>query len=371
MTEHNDSERIFHLDLLRAVILLMIPTVHVVSCWVEFADTTLVIMDQNYLYQLITQVCPALFMILLGMNLSFSKRSTPDFILKRGILIAAIGMLLNIYQSLATRLMTIFLTSGSMTVDPLVEALTADILIVAGLSLILMSFVYRWNIHGIYVLTIAFLMMFINLTLFPEAMTTDDDLHLLLNGLLSNIIAVDYGHSFALSNWFIFAAIGYFIGPKIKEVLERDNKIWLKMFILSTVVLLYLLVTMDMYDVAPWNYSISDAPHTLDLFSLLLIVFLSISLMGSTYYIGELIRSEKLRRRLTSLSKSILVFYVLQWVVISTFCCISDTICYHFPFNDPGMLVKTLVGIAITVFCTIVSVRVQRYIQRNSDKIPL
>lgn len=371
MTENKDSNRIFHIDFIRATFLLFIPLVHVLACWVQFANTTDMMTDESYIYLLITDVCPAFLLICMGMNITFSKRATPQFILKRGIALLIIGILLNFYQSMLMDLTFFVFTGDPLGIEILVESLTSDLLVLAGISLILLSFAYRWEIHPVYVLAVSMLMMLFNMNLTTEPLVAENAVQGIILALISNIISVDGLNMFALFNGFVFVAIGYCIGPIVKGMWVARKDMWMKLFVLSSIVIVLVLSTMDMYGISPLDLNIQDAPRMLEFFAMTILVMGSFAVAGAGYYVAKLIRSEKMRGRIISLSKSIMVFYVLQWVVISTFCCASNIICHYFPFNDPGMLVKLLVSIVITVFCVIVSTRIQRYIQKNSDRIPL
>ena len=139
----NIKHRYFELDLVRGLVLLLLPFLHVfeVSEVWEFSTPEL-----QQMFSWIECTCiavPAVFMVVMGMNIVFSGRTDTKSIFRRGVYLLAASYVLNVFRSLAPAVV-VCLVSEAADWQSVKESLTyliaPDIMTFAGMAFLTLAF---------------------------------------------------------------------------------------------------------------------------------------------------------------------------------------------------------------------------------------
>lgn len=362
------DNRVFYLDLLRAYFIIFIPLVHVMGVWTVPGSGAALVEEASNIHYLLINVSFAYLMVALGFNMAFSKRVSPRYLMVRGLIILGVGIALNIFQSLILEVLAYALGSDPPNMEVIVQTLSSDILPLAGTSLILFGVFLKLKLNPLNILTIAVLMMVINYIPISIDIEADTITHEVIYSILGNFLFIDEHSSFALFTWFIFPAVGYNLGPAMKRLsgVNGDEQ-WPRRIGLAIAATALIIVTMNRSDTQILGPSDPATAYFLDLYTILLMLCCCMALLGCAFFVSKLFKSKRKRRAISSLSRTILVFYVLQWVIVSVLCFVTEVTNVYMPLQEPGILVKLLVSLIITVVTIVLSLRIQRWLDSRRE----
>eukprot|EP00833_Pecoramyces_ruminatium_P007924 jgi/Orpsp1_1/1181956/evm.model.c7180000079253.2 len=316
--EYVIDRRFEEFDLARSIPLLLLPVIHIYE---EFKGINAFSEEFVKTYSWILKLCtlmPSVFMLLMGANVHFSKRTTPEYLMKRGKYLLYAGVLLNVIRYIIPSIIVAIFKRDATGIigdkGSLYYTLTPDIYDFAGLALILLGVLKKYNYSSLTILLISIVMVTIN-TIIPKFSTGSPH----LDGFIGRFIYMNEDSCFPLGNWFIFPAIGYFIGEFYKkfeteEIRKEFNK---KMFYISIIVLIAFWFVLRSYDLDPILIMTSPAnEYITDFVNAIMLTFLAGIWFAIFYVIYFKINETKICKFLVLISKEILPFYVIQWVII-------------------------------------------------------
>jgi len=314
------SKRIVELDLARSLAIMGLPFVHLYE---EFELNELYVMPgtESLLERLACGFGANLFMIMMGMNVIFSSRSTANGLFYRGLRLLLYFFILNILRFVLPGLMMSFFGVEDAYFFMLEGFIASDILALAGLSLLILSFFKKYNIKPIWSLVLGLVMMGID-TVIPDGLVENEYVAL----FLGNFFRVDDTSYFPLLSWFIYPAIGYTVGSYFKEMQQDPDRKKRFYIILSGMALSMIFA----YYAALKTNGISvlemiDSQSTIyinDFLRALSAVLLSSIFLAIAYYVCDYLCGPKPRNVIVKISDAILIFYALQWIIIGWLECI-------------------------------------------------
>ncbi len=174
-----------------------------------------------------TFIGAAAFMICMGIGMRYSKHKEPGDLVKRGLELLTIGQLLNIVRSSLPSLIAYWITGKDYFLSNSMLVIQADILSFAGLAFIFLALLKRLRIPDTAILALGFAMNILTYILYLNVSSPDS---FLVSQLLGYFVVTDAESFFTLGSYFIFVAVGYYIGglyPRIKDKDGLANKVLL------------------------------------------------------------------------------------------------------------------------------------------------
>lgn len=306
------SQRLHSLDFFRGVSVLLLIPLHCMMMYASaetWNDTNL-----GFVMKWIERGSPS-FMVVMGISFVFSKRQSFIDLFFRGIKILGIGYVLNTFKFIIPMLLGIFPTNLIVAhgLDPehfwsnaLHFFLLGDILQLAGVSLIIMSFCVP-IFKNKYIILITAIGVILSSRAVSGLRIGVEGVDYILDLLWSN----QYNVYFPVFPWMGFILLGRFIGELYQEHKFNIHLFYNKVLLLSgfTIVLGALLCYFD------YDYHFGDYYH-LGPGGMLLLLGVNTSFFYFSHFISKAILTTGLFQFLVYASKNVTIIYFLQWVVI-------------------------------------------------------
>lgn len=331
-------QRIKSLDLARGFTVLMIAPIHTVMLYskLEIRDTLLV----NFLAFIAEWHGAQIFMLLMGISFTFSKKNDFETILKRATLLLGAAYALNIFKFVIPHLFG--LIPQTLLDELQIENgwygfvqlfLICDILHFASIALLILFIIHKQKNYQWAALTIALIIGLASRFVW--------DMH-------SSYYLVDYFFHlaggqpphiyFPLFPWLVYPLIGLAIGYWFQKT--KHQKIsWLLRDIGWMLILLSLILK---YFISDKDFSLFYRTKPLDTILHVGVVFVALSIWD---WISDNIKPNHFFRLLTYLSENITLVYITQWAII---CWMLPLFGYH----SLGFIASVLC-ILLTSFLTI------------------
>ena len=247
--------------------------------------------------------CAPVFIAVMGYFLASSNKSF-GFFFKRGIMLFLGGLALNIGRSIHLFL-TIF--QGKYELDPLFYIFGADILTLAGISIILLGFLRLISKRNLW-LFIPILILFAFLDGF---INTDN----LTHGYYLGFIIGDFDHTyFPLFPWFAYVLAGYVF----KIIQEKAIPIFSHISYFHWVVIVVLAFTIAVFTPFAFNLSTNLDTyyhhHYFNFFSWVMGFMLLYVLLIN--YLTKQLKNSYLIQSLSWIGQQVTSIYVIQWLII-------------------------------------------------------
>ena len=301
-------------DIIRALPLLIIPLVHTyeeMSLLDALPDAVL----DGCSWVMVLCVLAPVFMLCLGTNLAFSRHTSAEDLLRRGLQLLCWGLLLNLVRFIFPAALTsLFLHSPALLFDSLYYTITPDIYDFAGLAFLAFALFRRLNLSPLQILLLSFLTLTLDAVI-PNFQTSN----LYFNAFIGRFLWMDFDSCFPLLTWLVYPAVGYCFGLaflKQKDRTERD-RLMKRVLWVSATGLAAMWFSLRSYGldpllimISPENESVTDLPGVLSL------LFFAGILFSLVYVFFHRFRHTRFCRGLVDVSFSIIPFYVSQWIII-------------------------------------------------------
>jgi len=358
------TKRFYEIDFARAVPLIFLPIVHFYEefgFWGMLSEKALSL-GTVWLY--LCAFGPSIFMIVLGMNIAFSSHTSPRQLARRGLIILAVFYGLNIVRFFIPGLIGYFVVKDPAVLQSALLSLSnSDILLFAGLCFLFFALMKRLNVTPFYILVISLLLLGIDMLIEPKPQNA------FLISVLGHFVYVNNTSCFPLLPWLTYPAVGYILALKMKSVSDEAEykKLYQKLTVLGIAMMAVLSVCLLSYGIDPLTVGASVINGYLtDLFNIILDTGLAFVWFGIVYYIWASIRSQRVREIIIRFSKSIMIFYIAQWVFVGW----SELIFGAF-FLDEHCLDFRVIAVcaAITaVICVFIGFKVQAKLDARKAK---
>lgn len=243
-----------------------------------------------------------LFMTFMGFGIFYSDTTTPKKLLNKGLIILLVGYLLNVIKYFIPNLIT------GYTDSLLVSLLNLDIFQFAGLGLILFSLLLKLKCSSIVILVIGLIGSVIG-SIFNKIPIEN----IFLSKFLGLFVGTNNVSHFPLINWFIFIPIGYVIGELYVHIKDKGG-FYKTVGIPCLIIGLILTITEVILDkgFVSTNRDYYFFITTID------VLISTVAIIGflSIYYLFSKIFNEKVLNVLTTISKSMIYFYVIHIILI-------------------------------------------------------
>ena len=358
------GKRYYDIDLIRVICIICLPLIHITEYWgIEDSCGGFLVESFNDIFYypcfILTSFVAPMFMLIMGINICFSKKNTPKDLFKRGITLLIIELILNTLRYAIPGLIgIIFSPNNEVRIDVLkmiaFGMINSDILAFAGLTFIVFALFKKINLKPLYILIISFSLYLINEFVIANLLspTIDNNLHYMLCNLIGNFIYINSDSTFALLEWLIVPAIGYYI---LKD--KEDNKI-LKSYIIITTICLILSITVIIPSIINNREILSIFSHNVNhtrmdyvcLITNVSICFILLFLGHLLYRIDKIKNNEKFNQFIAYFSSNTNNYYIIQWIIVGFGMFICGGIGLWGSHNT-----HILVGIFGIIFITIIS----------------
>ncbi len=253
------------------------------------------------------------FMLSMGLGMTYSRRNDPNTMMKRGLSIFTAGIILNMARFLAA--MTGFLATDNPDMQYLAigELVIVDIFQLAGLSMMLMGLFLRIR------------MPYWGMLLFAVAASlTGSQMHMITTGnnLADSVLGLFVGiHGyycdsyFPLLNWFIFIVAGYGLGKLMRRCTAPG-----RLFLIMTPITLLIYLAYTLY-AAPLGIDMFNTESSLHFYQIRSFdAFISLCAALATVGVGYFIMNifpESLQNAISRIAADLMRIYVLQWLIIT------------------------------------------------------
>lgn len=322
------SNRSCEYDLVRIVLMLMLPLIHVVQYWGYICDGADLIVrsDVDAIYpvaQFALYFTAPCFMIMMGINMVFTRHNTPRDFLRRGIILLCVEMVFNLIRYVLPACVGFVIGEYKPEVmDYAIFGLfNSDILAFAGLAFIVMAGLKKIKATASGIMLTAVTMWFagILITHFAAPWLNEHCGNQFLN-ILGSFIWVNTDSNFPLVNWIIFPAVGYLFMDSLRKTESNTMKerIWRFCGIGGlTVMILEIVITrfcgLPVYE----TLSVNGAHHFLTPYVVLFSTGSTFVLMGLCHLLAPVIqRNTNIERVVTTLGSQLTVFYLIQWTIV-------------------------------------------------------
>ncbi|NVN95334.1 MAG: DUF1624 domain-containing protein [Bacteroidetes bacterium] len=287
-------------DVLKGLAVIFMIQVHIMEQFASITASTSWI--GKIAYFLGGPFCAPVFIGVMGYFLAVSNQSFPYF-LKRGIVLFLGGILLNIVRSIH---LFITIIHGKYNLDTLFFIFGADILTLAGLSVLLIGFLRLISKKSLF-LYIPILLLF---AVSGNLIAMDKQAQ---NLFLNFVIGESDPSYFPLFPWFSYVLLAYIfklIYDKYQSFIFPFSKFhWISVALLSLIILIF----------TPYAFSISlnlsVYYHHSFVFFLWVIGFMLLYVLFINY-LNNKFKNTKPIRYLSWTGKNVTVIYVIQWIII-------------------------------------------------------
>lgn len=306
--------RYYEFDLLRSISLLLMVTLHVLQSFHYYMEPA-VVQKLHWLYYTYPIIGPSALMISMGTNLAFARSQTPGVLAKRGLIFILLDLGLNTARYVLPGL--VYAAAGwngylSYAVSAL---LRSEIYAFVGAFFLLFALFKRWKLSSFAILNIAILMMGFNALVEHYQWFAVENTY--LSDLLSRLFWVGTNSYFPLFSWAIFPAIGYFFGECFHRLATADqHKLARRTLAICSALIIALLTFLANMD---RSFSIAVLPlndFKTEPFGAVLMILLTGVVWSLLHLFVNGFPNAPVMKPLQSLSKRIVSFYLIQWVLI-------------------------------------------------------
>ena len=310
------SRRFEELDIARALPLLLLPVVHVYEEMESIDSLPESIVTNNEWILTLCTLMPSIFMIFLGANIVFSSRTTAKSLFVRGWKMLGVGLLLDVVR-FGIPITSYCIVNQDWTDffdEFLYYTAVSDIYDFVGLAFLAFALFKKLDLSKMKMFVIAAVLLIADM-LIPNFSTGND----FVDAILGCFIWMNEDSCFNFMQWLIFPVIGYIFGDLYKNfATEDDRKCFVKKMLgVSVVGLIGMWFSLASYGIdpllvitSPMNEYITDIPNVI------MLVFEAGIWVALVYFAYMKFKDAKVTRFLVNISKSIMTYYVVQWVII-------------------------------------------------------
>ena len=361
------KKRYYDIDLIRVICILCLPLIHVTEFWgIEDSCGGFLVNSFNDIFYypcfILTSFVAPTFMLIMGINMCFSKKNTAKDFFIRGIFLLITELILNFFRyALPGFIGIIFSPNNEVRIDVLkmigYGMINSDILAFAGLTFIVFALFKKLKLKPFVILAISLFLYLINEFVIANILATsiDNNLHYMISNLLGNFIYINSDSTFALLEWLIVPAIGYAFGYYF--LIEKEENKVLKSYIiisiigliLSSIVILTSILINNRDVLSLFSHNIN---HTrMDYVCLItnITICFVLLLIGHLIYRNNKIKNNiKFNNFIANFSSNTNNYYIVQWILVGSVMFICGGIGLWGTHNTP--LVIGIIGIIVITF---------------------
>lgn len=313
--EQINTSRQWEFDLARAVIIFCLALIHVT---IECSTDEGLCSGIPYLFDTVIggPFSAPMYMFVMGVGMCYTRKNSPMEHFVRGAKILAVGYILNICRFLIPYSIGYAITSDyGYYIEPLLyKVLGNDILIFAGLAMMIMALFVKLKLSNIVMLIIATVMCGFGTLLNGVDVGTP-----LGNIFLGYLIGTEDAAGMVLSdfpilNWLMFPICGYAFASVLKRV--KDKNLFYLTFSLPALIIAIVYFTFGIYFERGMFGEGQNCYYHMIFSDVLASLCLTVGMVGVYHFIVKII-PKKLFYIAWSISENITPIYFTHWVLVS------------------------------------------------------
>ena len=291
-----------------------------------------------------------LFMFCMGVGISYTKKNTPNLIILRGLTIFIIGFVLNFLRITLGMLIANAVTPGTYSTNILIiELLQNDILVFAGLAMMLFGLLKKLRIPGWGILLISLAMSILG-TIFKGYDLQNVYGNCIVGWFIGTIypgIQFNTTSFFPLCNWFILVAAGYCFAWILKRV-EKKGRFYM-VFSSISAICIGLYIGLCIGPKVGFFQEDFICTYHIATYDVLISLCGAVFAFGLYYGLSKILPKIVLKGA-TTMSKYINTIYCLQWVIYGNLTIIFDCLASDFYFEAWQVMLFGFGVLVISVF---------------------
>lgn len=246
------------------------------------------------------------FMICMGIGISYSRKNTPKDLLRRGFSLLGIGLLLNAFRYVLPDLIKYSLTQNNTYLKDTIIFFSVDILQFAGLTFLFLAFAKKMRLNNITLLLVGIIASLLGASL--RSISTGNAVTDLVAGFFWGAYKNAW---FPFLNWIIFPIAGLIFGSLIKHCKDKSRFYLLVSPVCGVLMIVYLILTIRY----GFLFSSNGSYFLLGPLDALFFIILALGLFGFNYAILQVF-SKCSFNSLMRMSKNVNNIYCIHWTLI-------------------------------------------------------
>lgn len=291
------------LDIAKGFAILFMIWTHVFEELSPNSEGTLVTLVRNILGG---PFAAPVFMICLGIGISYSQKNTPKNLLRRGFTLLGIGLLLNVFRYVLPDLIKYALSNENKYLDATFSLFSVDILQFAGLAFIFFALAKNLKLKNSILLLIGVFASILGMIL--RRVSTGNYVADQFVGFLWGTDTETY---FPFLNWIIFPITGLIFGSLLKRCKDKRNFYMSISPICGGLMVIYLILTIH----HGFMFSSSGSYYFLGLLDAIFFIILTLAIFGVNYAILQMFPRVSFQPFMRW-SKNINAIYCIHWSLL-------------------------------------------------------
>ena len=310
-----NTSRQWEMDLARAVIIFCLALIHVT---IECTSDEGLCNGIPYLFDTIIggPFSAPMYMFVMGVGMAYTRKNTPMEHFIRGFKILVVGYVLNICRFLIPYSIGYWVTGDyAYYIEPLLyKVLGNDILVFAGLAMMLMALFVKLKLSKGMMVLIATVMC-----AFGTLLNGVDVNSPLGNIFLGYLIGTEDAAGLVLSdfpilNWLMFPVCGYVFGGILKHV--KDKNLFYLIFALPAIIIAAVYFTYGVYNEVGMFGEGQNCYYHMIFSDVLASLCLTVGMIGVYHFVLKIF-PKKMFYVAWGISENITVVYFTHWVLVS------------------------------------------------------
>lgn len=305
-------------DIARAVATLGLPIVHVLEEGDSLGILAPGFMDAHVFLLVLSAAGAALFMACMGANMVFSRHTTPRELARRGVMLLAMGVLLNIARFALPDLVFGTISGNYSAADywPL-EVVGCDIYDFSGLCFLAFALFKKMGLSARQILATSVACLVLGAYVLPHFFA--NPVETFGTRFLGRFFWVNETSSFPLLTWLCFPALGYVFGTWFKDA-GTDEARWTGLRKMMPIAAAVFAATAALVAAtggsvlltyaSPANDYVTDLPNVLLIGSSLVFV------AAGAHRASVALQGSRVLAWFARTSQGIIPYYTSQWVII-------------------------------------------------------
>lgn len=357
------------LDIMKAIIIFFLAGIH---CFVECTTNEDLNYGIPYFFDSVLggPLAAPMFIFMMGIGLSYSKRNDADHLFKRSIHIFITAIALNVARFLIPSLIGYAVSKDyKMYIEHLpYKFFGNDLLNFAFLAMLLMSLMRYLKLKPWTIWFIA-----LGLNLFAMVFNSLDFNNVYLNVILGHFIGVQVEEEIVVSDfplliWFFMYASGYVYGGYLKRMKDRGK--FYKYVSPVSLILVLVIYPVEYYG----HFGMMGGKGANVFYHMktpeMILCILNVFALAGVYYLIKDRIPDKLKDVILRTSKNITIVYFIQWVLvwwtINLFIYLIRGSKYLTPI--PGLILGIILGFASVILADLWSESRKKKRERSNEK---
>lgn len=340
MTNGTNTGRQVELDFVKGIAIIAMIICHTVGIMGEVHGHVGYIVSQEILGG---PMAAPMFMICMGIGLSYSRRNTPLAIVKRGVSLLLLGYILNFARAGFPYAIGFALGMGELVSENLVYGLMiVDILQFAGLALVFIGICFKLQLKG-WQMAAAAIVCSICGSLCCGFTSGNDALDALIGLFIGAgpMTEADCISAFPFSQWIIFPVFGVLAGRRLVQCTDKE-RLYRRVLAVTLPITLFYVWLICKNGFTPLSHNFYYWPNLAEGF---FFICLDLLLISIGWQLCKVLPGWVMKP-LEGLSRNITTVYFISWVII---CWIGISIFWGLEVKPLNPWLAYLPGIVIIV----------------------